>query len=177
MKTITIDFENFGDSYMDLLPWLNDINLEELAKIFIDDINGIASISRTIGFESGKEDYSKMSSTLTYICRNSGFEVTTQSMEVLKAAISKILREILEVLVAFGSFSDAVYSVKKCIYTGPNSSTINNLIIVLDIRYISDYGPKINSLVGQIAYEILDAFAGNRRDRRINRRSRRRVPA
>lgn len=174
MRKIIIDLETFGNAYRDLLPWLDDINLTEMAKVFIDDINGLASIAKSMGLSSQKEDYTKMSSTLTYVCRNSGFDVTRKSMDCLKSAVASVLYAILEILHGHGTFADSYYSIDKCQFYGNHA--IENLVIVLNVNRVDNYGQRINKLIGDIAYEILDAFADNTRSRRLNGRDRGHTP-
>lgn len=160
INRIIVAFDQFDDMYLDLLPWLDDVNLEELVNVLIDDLNGIARIATNIGIHNGKADFTEMTHTLNYLCRQTFVDVNMSALTVLKTAISSILRQVLRVVVRFGYFADCVYSVQRCVFSGPHGS-IKNLVLMLDVHYVHDYNTRINELVGKLGYDILNTFSGN----------------
>lgn len=170
MRKLVLGDAEFGEAYTDILPWLCDVDLEELAKCLIDDINGIRKIASTVA-NGGREDFTLMSHTLTYLCRSSSFDMDLGSVDSLKEAISNVLRRLLRPVASGGYFADYKLVVDHVQISG-RSGSIEDMTIVLSLIEEYDYGSRINVLSGELAYGILKAFKNDRGRRTPRRRSR-----
>lgn len=168
---IIIECEDFGETYTELLPYLYDIDLDEFAKVLIDDINAIREIAFDLGYGK-REDLSKMNRTITYVVRSSDEEFDIPALQILQKLIGELLRAILQVLTRYGVFADARFSVLSSDYIGLNNA-IEDLQLILYMDYEGDYGASINKKIGQVAQDILNAYSLSSRRRRPRPRSRR----
>jgi len=148
-----MEFPEFNELFMDLLPYFQDLDTDNVIRNMIDDFNGALDLA--IDASGNKDiDYNKLANTLKYVVTDSTGVVSERGMHALRDAVTKLVYAFFDILARCPRWANMRYK-----YVGykirPGGGT---LTLVLDGTVLYAYPDHICTGLVDTARVILENF-------------------